>query len=155
MPTRTEPDPCSQAETDDLVAALQGSIAALPQELRSPLALHLQDEWTLQAIGSALALSAPTVRERVRHALQRLRAALQQRGFAVAASTLPRLLREPPPAAVPCAHRRRRFLRPRTSPGRGCAAPASNASSAVAECRGLEDRDEEAPAERPAALASQ
>src|SRR5690606_12784635 len=73
----------------------------LPDELRLPLVLRYQDGLTYAAVGSALSISESTAHERVRHALQRLRAALGRAGFAVAPAGLPDLVAAAEPPTAP------------------------------------------------------
>jgi len=99
-PSRIE-DPAAVAAANDLHDVLQRSVTELPDELRVPLQLHCQDDWTLQAIGSSLRLSTSTVHDRVQRAIERLRARLSGKGFALAGGALPAALRELPPPPVP------------------------------------------------------
>jgi RNA polymerase sigma-70 factor, ECF subfamily len=94
-------DPAMVAADHDLQAAVQRTVTQLPDELRVPLQLHCADEWTLAAVGAALQLSTSTVHDRVKQALERLRAQLQGRGFAVTAAAMPNLVRDLPEAVVP------------------------------------------------------
>lgn len=86
----TEPfDDTTRVELHRVTAQL---VDELPETLRVPLLMRHQDDLTLAAIGTALALPTSTVHDRIQQALERLRSRLAGRGPAIALAALPRLV---------------------------------------------------------------
>ena len=113
-------DPASLFAEAELHRTVAGLVEALPAELRAPLLMRCQDELSLAAIGSALAVPVSTVHDRVERALRALRAALQQRGVVVADGALLSLLGTADSTAVPTGlHLRLLALRQQALPALG------------------------------------
>ena len=99
--TKGAQDPASLHAQAELHRTVAGLVGELPAELRAPLLMRCQDELSLAAIGSALAVPVSTVHDRVERALGALREALRKRGFAVADAALLPLLGNADAAIVP------------------------------------------------------
>ena len=68
--------PDSAATDDPRMARLRDAVASLPETLRETLELRLRDELSYEEIADVLQIPVGTVRSRLHHALERLRAAL-------------------------------------------------------------------------------
>lgn len=68
-------------EGEEARSVLERTIGALPDELRLPLELRYREELTFAAIGSTLAIAESAAHDRVRRAIDRLRAELSRLGF--------------------------------------------------------------------------
>ncbi len=101
MHRRSEPfaDPVATASAADLNAKVATFVDELPEELRLPLLLRHQDELSLAAIGSSLALPTSTVHDRIQLGLERLRSRLQSNGHGLLLAAIPGLLAGFAPAA--------------------------------------------------------
>ncbi|HET6163969.1 MAG TPA: sigma-70 family RNA polymerase sigma factor [Planctomycetota bacterium] len=94
---RLGPDP-ARAE---LLAKLRSSVAHLPDDLRVATVLRFQEGLTFAAMAELAGTSEPTVFERVKRALEKLRVALAQAGHAHALLELEALLAVEESVAVP------------------------------------------------------
>ena len=94
---RLGPDP-ARAE---LLAKLRASVAHLPDDLRVATVLRFQEGLTFAAMAELAGTSEPTVFERVKRALEKLRVALAQAGHAHALLELEALLAVEESVAVP------------------------------------------------------
>lgn len=97
----------TEASVDDLAAAREEreavarSVASLPDDLRIPLELRYAESMTFAAIAELVECSEPTAHDRVRRALEQLRARLKRAGFAVAMAPLEAHLTRPPSIPTP------------------------------------------------------
>ena len=80
---------------------MRQTVDGLPDELRLPLVLRFEEGLTFAAVGSALECSESTAHDRVRHAIDALRARLSKLGFATVAMDLPVQLAGFAPPTVP------------------------------------------------------
>ncbi len=71
--TDPTPSPHEQQSTREERRALEQAIARLPDDLRVPLVLRYHESLTLRAIASAERCSEPTILDRIRRAIDRLR----------------------------------------------------------------------------------
>ncbi|MBN8248500.1 MAG: RNA polymerase sigma factor [Verrucomicrobia bacterium] len=74
-----DPGPADQAASADLSRVVYAAVDALPEELRTVIHLHHYQGLTLQETAEALEVSASTVKNRLRGALEELQAALVHR----------------------------------------------------------------------------
>lgn len=74
-----DPGPADQAAATDLARVVYAAVDALPAELRDVIHLHHYQGLTLQETAEALGVSASTVKNRLRSALEELQAALIHR----------------------------------------------------------------------------
>ena len=95
--TAAGPDP---ARTE-LLAKLRASVARLPDELRVATVLRFQEGLTFAAMAELAGTSEPTMFERVKRALEKLRVGLAQAGHAHALLELETLLAVEESVAVP------------------------------------------------------
>jgi len=74
-----DPGPSDQAASADLARVVYAAVDVLPADLREVIHLHHYQGLTLQETAEALEVSASTVKNRLRGALEELRAALIRR----------------------------------------------------------------------------